>query len=131
MGAHSGVREKKGAEKDGPPAPCSSTPATEKRACWGPHSPSLVLAQDGQYSGVARGPALRQAKRMWGQEHYFDCGPKGLRVSANQLSNIRLMQVNRHTHSPDSQVDHFHKHREAHGKVDVAFRYMHAESFAD
>jgi hypothetical protein len=83
------------------------------------------------FGGCARACTPSGEAHVGTREHYFDCGPKGLRVSANQLSNVRLMQVNRHTHSPDSQIDHFHKHREAHGKVDVAFRYMHAESFAD
>ena len=32
------------------------------------------------------------------------------RISTNQHSNVRLMQVNRHSHPPDAQVDHFHKH---------------------
>jgi|HubBroStandDraft_6_1064221.scaffolds.fasta_scaffold27016_4 hypothetical protein len=41
------------------------------------------------------------------------------------------MQLNRHSKSPDLQVDHFHEHEKTHRKVDVAFRYVHAEAFAD
>jgi len=31
-------------------------------------------------------------------------------LRANQRSNVRIMQANRHSYPPDAQVNHFHKH---------------------
>ena len=44
------------------------------------------------------------------EQPFPTAGPRGLPVSANQRSNVRLMQVNRHSDPPDAQVNHFHKH---------------------
>ena len=57
-----------------------------------------------------------------------NCIPSGY---ANEELNVRLMQVNRRSHSPYPQVDHFHKHGEAHRKVDIALRDVHAEPVAN
>jgi zinc dependent phospholipase C len=46
-------------------------------------------------------------------------------------SRIRLMQVNRRSDAPDAQIDHFYKCAEGQREIDIALRYVQAETLAN
>jgi hypothetical protein len=41
------------------------------------------------------------------------------------------MPVNRRSDPPNAQIDHFHKRGEGHCEIDIALRYMQAQTLAD